>query len=282
MMDSLAPPPRGSVLVMRDQLVAELSSLRLRRGQDLLIHCSLRQFGRIEGGAAALLDALRVVARPEATLVVPAQTTLNSLTSSAFLTATAALDEEERTRYVAAMPGFDPAISPSTGMGAFAEYLRTQPSASRSSHPQVSFAALGPRARACVGVHDLDCHLGDRSPLGWLYAADAAIALLGVSYSVYTAFHLAEYRLPGMPRRAYQCFIAEDGARVMHEFTGLDLDDSDFGLLGTALESAAGLDASLAISKGRVGEAVCRVVPLRATVDFACFWLAVHRNQVVQ
>ena len=110
-------------------------------------------------------------------------------------------------------------------MGAFAEYLRTRPSASRSSHPQVSFAAIGPRARACTSVHDLDCHLGDRSPLGWLYAADAAILLLGVGYSACTAFHLAEYRLPGeRPQRRYQCFTAEGGKRVEHEFTDIDLD----------------------------------------------------------
>jgi len=282
MMDSLVPRPRGSGPIGRDELAAELRSLGLRRGQDLLIHCSLRRIGRIDGGAAALLDALRVVSGPEVTLVVPAQTPLNSLTSSAFLAATAGLDEEERGRFVAAMPGFDPATSPSTGMGAFAEYLRTRPSASRSSHPQVSFAAIGPWARACTSVHDLDCHLGDRSPLGWLYAADAAIVLLGVGYSACTAFHLAEYRLPGMPRRSYQCFTAAGDARVKHEFTDLDLDDGDFDLLGAELESAAELDTSLALSQGEVGAAACRLVSLRVAVDFARSWLAVHRNQVIR
>ena len=33
---------------------------------------------------------------------------MNSLTSSAFLAATAGLDAEERARFIAAMPGFDP------------------------------------------------------------------------------------------------------------------------------------------------------------------------------
>lgn len=281
MTSSLVPRLATSALIRRDQLAAELRSLGLRPGQDLLIHCSLRQVGHIEGGAAALLDALRAVSGSAATLVVPTQTTRNSLTSDFFLSATVGLNEEERARYIAAMPGFNPATSPSTGMGVFAEYLRTRPAACRSSHPQVSFAAIGPGASACVAVHDLDCHLGDRSPLGWLYAADAAILLLGVGYSACTAFHLAEYRLPGTPRKSYQCFTAEGGTRVKHDFTDLDLDASDFGLLGAALESPVGVDTS-AVHQGKIGGAVCRLVPLRAAVDFACSWLPVHRHQVVQ
>ena len=275
MTDELAPRPAWR----RDRLVEDLRSLGLRRGQDLLIHSSLRQVGPIHGGAASLLTAILEVAGPEATLVVPTQTTRNSFTSNAFLAATAGLDAQERARFVAAMPGFDPATTPSTGMGAFAEYLRTRPSAVRSSHPQVSFAALGPRAQACTSRHDLDCHLGDRSPLGWLYAADAAILLLGVGYSACTAFHLAEYHLPRAPQRRYRCFTARGGVRIEHEFTDIDLDDSDFGLLGSELESAAEHGPPPGLQRGRVGSAACRLVGLRTAVDFARSWLAVHRGR---
>jgi aminoglycoside 3-N-acetyltransferase len=276
MTDELSPRPAWR----RDRLVADLRSLGLRRGQDLLIHSSLRQVGWIGGGAATLLAAILEVAGPAATLVVPTQTTLNSLSSSAFLAVTAGLDAQERARFVAAMPGFDPVSTPSTGMGAFAEYLRTRPSAVRSSHPQVSFAALGPGAQACTCVHDLDCHLGDRSPLGWLYAADAAILLLGVGYSACTAFHLAEYHLPGARQRRYRCFTARGGTRIEHEFTDIDLDDSDFGLLGSELESAAERGALPGLRRGQVGSAACRLVALRTAVDFACSWLSVHRGRV--
>jgi aminoglycoside 3-N-acetyltransferase len=252
------PRPRERGTVGRDQLVADLRSLGMRRGQDLLIHCSLRRMGRIDGGAATLLDAIRATAGLEATLVVPTQTTLNSLTSCAFLTATAGLDEEERARFVAAMPGFDPASTPSVGMGAFAEYVRTCPGASRSTHPQVSFSALGPRARSCTSVHDLDCHLGERSPPGWLYNADSAILLLGVGYAACTAFPLAEYRLSGQPRRVHL------------EFAGAELDDSDFEMLGAELESASGLGVSSGVRRGWVGSAPARLVQLGMAIDFAC------------
>jgi aminoglycoside 3-N-acetyltransferase len=272
-----ATPGRPSAgLVSRAQLAADLRALGLRRGQDLLIHCSLRRIGPVEGGVATLLSALRDAAGPEATLIVPAQTTLNSLTSRDFRAAVAGLDEGERARFIDAMPGFDPERTPSHEMGVFAEYLRTRPSAVRSRHPQASFAALGPRARSCMSVHDFDCHLGDRSPLSWLYAADAAILLLGVDYTGCTAFHLAEYRLPWAPPvQVYQCFTAMAGRRVRHEFTAAALDDSDFAQLGAALEAGS----PAALGQSRVGSGTGRVVPFRAAVDFGVSWLTVHRRQ---
>ncbi|MGH3223454.1 MAG: aminoglycoside N(3)-acetyltransferase [Streptosporangiaceae bacterium] len=263
----------------RKRLAEDLRALGIRRGQDLLVHCSLRQVGFLEGGAATLLDSIVDVAGPMATLVVPTQTTLNSLSSRAFLAATAGFEAEERAEFIAAMPGFDPASTPSTGMGAFAEYVRTHPSAIRSSHPQASFAALGPRARACTSVHDLECHLGDRSPLGWLYRADAAILLLGVGYSACVAFHLAEYhQLKPPPLRLYHCFIAGAQGRVVREFLDIELDDSDFELLGAELDRIAEPDRSSVLRQGRVGSAGCRLMQLRPAVDFGSRWLADHRR----
>lgn len=267
-------PPGGTI--SRERLTADLRSLGLRRGQDLLIHSSLRRIGPVDGGAATLLEVLLDVAGPRATLVVPTQTTLNSFTSRDFQADVAGLDEDERARYVEAMPGFDPARTPSHRMGTFAEYVRTQPSAVRSRHPQASFAAVGARARACMSVHDLDCHLGDRSPLGWLYAADAAILLLGVEYTACTAFHLAEYRLPwNPPVQVYHCFITEEGKRVKREFLAPVLDDSDFALLGAEFEAVTPVD----LRQGSVGSVTGRVMPLRAAVDFGVGWLTIQRRR---
>jgi aminoglycoside 3-N-acetyltransferase len=263
----------------RDQLASDLRSLGLRPGQDLLIHCSLRRIGPIAGGAATLLAAIKDVAGPTTTLVVPAQTTGNSLGSRAFLDDTAGLDPEGRARYIAAMPGFDPATTPSTGMGAFAEHVRTRPGARRSAHPQSSFAAVGPRAASAMSVHDPDCHLGERSPLGWLYEDDAAIALLGVGYSMCTAFHLAEYRVSGeLPSRQYQCFTTSGGVRTACTFTDIDLIDDDFEPLGAALEAVSRPDSTTAPRHGQVGMAPATLLPMRTAVDFACSWMEEHRR----
>jgi aminoglycoside 3-N-acetyltransferase len=113
--------------------------------------------------------------------------------------------------------------------------------------------------------------------LGWLYAADAAILLLGVGYDACTAFHLAEYRLPRTPQ-TYHCFVAEGGRRVERTFSGIVLDDSVFGPLGQAMESAASQGRVPGPRRGRVGSAAARLVPLRAAVDFAGSWLAERRG----
>ncbi len=262
----------------REQIAADLRSLGLRSGQDLLIHCSMRQLGPVAGGAATLLAAIRDVIGPAATLVVPTQTTWNSLTSRTFLAATTGLDACALARHIADLPGFDKASTPSEGMGMFAEHVRTRPGAQRSAHPQTSFAALGPRAAAAMSRHDLDCHLGERSPLGWLYDAGAAIALIGVGYSRCTAFHLAEYRLSGeVPLRRYHCFVSSGGERRQYAFTDIDLVDDDFELIGAAFDKSRGRDAAYT-PRVQVAMADASWLPMQDAVDFARTWMEQHRR----
>jgi aminoglycoside 3-N-acetyltransferase len=243
------------------RLTADLRSLGLVRGQDLLVHCSLRAIGWVDGGPATLLRAIQHVAGPDATIVVPAQTPWTSRTSEAFRTATAGLDRAGIDRYAAGLPVFDPESTPSHGMGTFAEHVRTRPEARRSAHPQTSFAALGPAAAAIASAHDPECHLGERSPLRWLYDADAAILLLGVGYAACTAFHLAEYRVPG-------------GAQVR----GSELDDSDFELIGRALDTDF-RDRRGGPRHRSIGMAGSRLVPMRTAVNFAVDWMEQHRRE---
>lgn len=244
-------------------LAGDLRALGVH-GQDVLVHASLRRIGC---GPAAVLAALRETA---GTVAVPAQTPLSSPTSRAFEQATAGFDARQAAEFRCRLPGFDRASSPSQGMGAFAEHVRTRPEAFRSGHPLTSFAAIGPRALACTVRHDLDSHLGDRSPLGWLYERDAAILLLGVGYAVCTAFHLAEYRLPAR-RRDYQCLVSDGGARRELRFSGIVLDDEDFPRLG------AHLDGEPFVRRGRVGGADSRLLPIRAAVDTAVAWMRENR-----
>ncbi len=162
------------------------------------------------------------------------------------------------------MPGFEPASTPSEGMGKLAEYVRTLPDAVRTGHPQTSFAAFGARAAECGRDHALNGRFGESSPLGWLYRQEAAALLLGVEYEAFSAFHLAEYLVPGLPaRRAYYCFVMVGGERRARELWDVDFDDSDFAALGKRMDNQP------FVAKGRVGEADCRLVPIRSAVEFA-------------
>jgi aminoglycoside 3-N-acetyltransferase len=256
----------------RQSAIEDLIKLGLRQGQTALIHASMRAIGSMEGGASAVVDALRIVLGQEGTLVVPTGTPNNSDSSRAYLSNVAGMTTDQRRRYRKAMPAFDPKTTPSAGMGILAEIVRTTSGAIRSIHPQTSFAALGPRANEITGHHDPRCHLGEQSPLRRLYDLDAWILLLGVGYQCCSAFHLAEYRYaPRMPRRTYRCVVLRNNQPQWWQYSDAQLDDSDFYELGSDL------DRTKIPLRGTVGRADCRLLPIRPTVDYAVGWLRHHR-----
>ncbi|NUR43569.1 MAG: AAC(3) family N-acetyltransferase [Streptomyces sp.] len=256
-------------------LRAELRELGVEKGMTLLLHASLRSVGPVRGGGRAVLRALLDALGPEGTLVVPTFTEGNSLTSRAYLHMTRDLTRHQLLSYREHMEPFCAASTPSQGMGRLAEEVRVTPGAMRSTHPQASFAALGPGSARITSGHALDCLLGERSPLGRLYEEEAYVLLLGVGYETCSAFHLAEYRRPRPPRRRYDCRVLTDDGPRWRGYVDVDLDDSDFGVLGRDLEAAA--DA--AIVRGRIGTADSRLFPLRWAVDAAGDWLAEHRTR---
>jgi aminoglycoside 3-N-acetyltransferase len=256
-----------------DRIVGDLTRLGVTSGpMPLLVHCSLRRLGPIAGGAATLLQALQTAVSSAGTIVVPALTPNNSRSSNAHRSAVADRRGSSKRAYLATMKGFDQRSTPSFGVGAFAEYVRQRPESVRSAHPQTSFAAVGPDSRALLDDHDLDCHLGEASPLGKLYHRDTPVLLIGVSYESFTAFHLAEYRLRRLSFRKYRCFLDKNGFRQQFRYRDVDLSDHDFPQLGRALESAH------PIPTDHVGLAEARLVPMRLAVDFAVSWLTDHRG----
>ncbi|MFY1682496.1 aminoglycoside N(3)-acetyltransferase [Micromonospora sp. WMMD730] len=257
----------------RATLAADLRKLGLPTGATVLVHCALSRVRPEPAGPATLLAALRDTLGDHGTVVVPTQTAGYSVTSPAFRAATAGMTPAQAAAVEATIAPFDPAHSPAQGMGAFAEHVRRQADARRSAHPQTSFAALGPAAATLTARHDLDCHLGDRSPLGALYAADALVLLLGVDWSVCTAFHLAEYRCARpAPHRAYRCYLRDpQGRRVRRDFRAPHLDDGDFPRIGAAVV------ADGAVRSGPVGAADGHCVRLRRAVDLARGWMDAHR-----
>ena len=260
----------------KDDLVADLRRIGVEPGGVLLVQSSLSKVGPVDGGVRTVVEALLdVVGRGNGTLVAYTGTPENSLSSPAHHQRTRRLRGAGLRRFLRRMPPFDPLrtrCSPS--MGQLSEAIRTARGAIRSTHPQTSFAAIGPLASHIVGTHPLESHLGESSPLGRLYELDAKVLLVGLPSSKFTPYHLAEYGVDQPPR----CFYATKvpgpapGTRRWQVFQGVDLDDRVFPELGAAVQEKVTFDT------GVLGDADCFLVPLVPAVDAAANWMTERQN----
>ncbi|MFJ2772864.1 aminoglycoside N(3)-acetyltransferase [Streptomyces sp. NPDC087300] len=257
------PPPTGP-LCTRESIADELLRLGVRPGETLLAHTSLSSLGWVSGGVVALVQALLDALGPDGTLVVPTQTGDNSEPS---VWQNPPVPESWWPVLRASMPAYDPLTSPSFNVGVVPEAVRTWPGALRSTHPQASFAALGPAAAHLTTGHARDCSLGERSPLGRLEQAGARVLLLGAGYGSCTAFHLAQYRIPG-PESENSFAVMTSQGRRWTTVREPSLDSSRFEELGAAFER------DTEVVRGSVGAAESRLFPLADAVAYAERWLA--------
>lgn len=219
----------------------------------------LRRLG-LEAVILALMDAVT----PEGTLVMPAHT---GGRSDPELWQLPPVPSEWWPSIRESMPPFDPARTPTDGIGMIPELFRTWPEVKRSVHPHVSFAAWGARAGKLTDRHLLDFSLGEDSPLARIYDADGWVLLFGAGYDSNTSFHLAEYRVPDPPREEKRARILRNGTPTWATYQDIELDESRFARLGEDFERQG------AVTTGLVGSAHTRLFQQRPAVDFAVQWL---------
>ncbi len=173
----------------RDDVRRAIHTLGLE-AQTVCVHSSLRSFGHVEGGAAAVVEAFL---DEGCTLVVP--------TFAATIFGIAAPEGMRPARngygYDAAheSPGRDRIFRPagnelSPSMGAIPEAVLARPERRRGNHPLCSFAAVGPRAELVLEQRPLDVY----APLRILAARAGLVLLIGVGLERMTLIHLAEER----------------------------------------------------------------------------------------
>lgn len=180
----------------RQALARALADAGLRRGDVAFIHSALFALGPVEGVPMAeipevIFTTLSALLGPSGTVVVP---TFNF----DFCTG-------ER---------FDRQQTPSKGMGAFSEFVRTHDEAHRSSHPMQSVAAVGARAEELTQCDTVGAFDEDGS-FEALLETDAMIVMLGCGINAVSMVHYAEERV-GVPYRYQKEFSApyRDGDRI--------------------------------------------------------------------
>jgi len=258
-------------LILKEDIIAGLRKAGLKAGASVFAHASLSSFGFVMGGAETAIRDLLEVVGPEGTLMMPAQTWKN-------------LDPETGVHWLEPeawwpairenWPAFDPAVTPSIGMGAVAEMLRTWPGSRRSSHPARSVCAVGKHAAYLTENHDLSDIFGDDSPTGRLYKLDGQVLLMGVGYDKNTSIHLAEYRADwDKPMSREWSAVYREGKRERVCYDTIAVDDSDFVALGKDWDSFAGIQPVL------VGNAEIRCFDQRPFVDWSARWITEHRKK---
>lgn len=266
------PMPRtpAGPLCTRESIATELGRAGLRPGETVLVHSSLSSLGWVCGGADAVVLALLDALGDDGTLVVPTHSGDNSDPARwQYPPVPEAWWDDIR----ASMPPYDPRITRTRGVGVIPEVVRNWPGAVRSAHPQTSFAAIGPRTAEVVAGHDLDCQLGERSPLARLEELGARVLLLGAGFGSCTAFHLAEYRIQA-PEVDNSFAIRTPQGRRWTTVRDISPDDDGFEELGAAFSEAR------PVRHGRVGAAVTRLFSLADAVAYAEVWLAARRRHV--
>ncbi|WP_433295224.1 aminoglycoside N(3)-acetyltransferase [Actinoplanes sp. CA-030573] len=257
-------------------LAADLRRLGLTDGDVVIVHSSVRAIGFVAGMAQAVVQALIDVVGAEAgagaggTVVVPTHTSFNSDPAG---WRNPPVPAEWWPVIREQSPGFDPRRTPSWWVGVLPEIVRSWPGALRSSHPEVSFAALGAKAAEVVADHRLDDGLGEASPLGAIYRERGKVLLIGCGHDRNTSLHLAEFRQPNPPLTEFGAAVRRpDGSARWITWIAPDTDTSDFSEIGKAFEATG------AVSIGPVGDAEARLMPQAGLVDFATEWMRTHRR----
>lgn len=218
-----------------DQAVIEenLRALGLERGMAVEVHSSLSRFGRVSGGAPAVIQALMNVVGEEGTLIMPAFP----------LTLPLPLSDSDKARGIVAKVRFlDPNSEERTGMGVIADTFRRWPG-----------VITGPGFhRVCAWGKDIDRH-----SQGYQHLLDTGgyALLLGVDIHRLSSMHYAEGKV-GLPQAVRAIFAPN--AEILQDYPA----DGWYVETGVPPEDAWGkiqaeADRLGLIRHRRIGQAEC-------------------------
>lgn len=256
-------PKPAAAISTRATLRADLHSMGVAPGDIVCLHVSMKAIGLVIGGPRAIVEATMDAVAPGGTVMMPAYSgDLSDPAEWRHPPVPAERLAEIRTH----MPAYDPARTPTRGMGKVAEYFRTYPGALRSPHPQSSFAAVGPHAEALTGRHPYDNRFGPESPLGRLTEMGGKVLLLGAPFDSASLFHLTQHLVGPSPVVPKSAPVVERGERRWARYNDIEYPIAWFETGARALISAK------IAATGRIGAAPSVLFPAAAAVSFLIEW----------
>ena len=167
--------------VTQQDITRALINVGIKQGDNLFIHSALQYLGKPVGGIKIYYQALRDILGEKGTIAVPTFTFSFAKGKS-----------------------YDPKTSPSIGMGAFSEFVRTLPDAKRSPHPMQSIAAIGYYADD-ITKRDTPSAFDPGSSFERILELNFKILLLGANIDAVSLYHYCEQRI-GVPYRFWKDF----------------------------------------------------------------------------
>lgn len=234
-------------------------------GDGLFVHASMRSIGPVVGGPRSVVEGLLASIGQDGLIGMPAFSTDAYFPSQVDATN---LPDEAVAEIERAVPGFDLARSPTSGMGIIAETFRTWPGTRQSNHPAVSVCLNGTDAEAYTQTHSLAWATGPETPLGQLLQRSRMkLLLVGVGWNRCSALHTAE-TLAAHRRTKMRRFKSGSGEAEWIETP--DVAD-DLGRLFPTVGAA--FEASGRVRHGSLGQADCKICDYRELVTFASDWI---------
>ena len=168
-------------VLTRSALEDAVKAVGVAPGDGLLVHSALQLLGQPEGGLQMIFDAISSVIGPEGTLAVPTFP----------FSFSRGID-------------YDPQTTPSTGMGAFSEFVRQLPGAHRTPHPMQSLAVVGKHAADLAG-RDRPSAFDEGSAFDRMLDLGFKLLLLGADIQAASIVHYSEQRAQ-VPYRYWKDF----------------------------------------------------------------------------
>ena len=173
---SLSEQKSKGDVITESQLVADLKTIGIQKGDTLLVHSSLSKMGYLKDGPKTFVDALMTIVGETGNILMP--TSPNAVF---------------QLNYIQNTPSFDVLNSPSR-LGAITEYFRKLPKSVRSLSPTEPVSAIGPLADYFTKDHfNQLTPYNEHSPFYKVGAKNGKILYIGVTLdNAGTSLHTLE------------------------------------------------------------------------------------------